>query len=415
MTAFALVAGTLLLLVLTYVLRPLLWPGIKGRPGLASAEISLAVLREHRAELDQERQRGSLSGAAYEQACEELERRVLEDAGGRPAAVAPGRRQPRLALLLVLVLPLAVVATYVHLGSPEVFGAGTAREDGAAGAHALTQQEILSMVEGLAEKLQANPSDGGGWLMLARSYAVLGRFPEAAAAYGRATALLPPDAQTLADFADTVAMAQGRRLQGEPEKLVRQALAVDPRNLKALALAGTLAFERRDYAAAIGQWQQVLALVPADSNVARNIQGSIRDAEQRAGGRPGTDRPAAGAAPGADSAISGRVTLDPSLQGKVAPGDTVFIFARAAQGPKMPLAILRKTAAELPLRFALDDSLALAPDLRLSRQSRVVVGARISRHGSALPQPGDLQGLSAVLAPGSKDVKIVIDTVIDPP
>jgi cytochrome c-type biogenesis protein CcmH len=112
------------------------------------------------------------------------------------------------------------------------------------------------MVERLSEKLQANPNDGAGWLMLARSYSVLGRFPESAAAYGRAVGLMPPDAQMLADFADTIAMAQGRKLLGEPEKLVRRSLEIDPRNLKALALSGTIYFQRQDFKAAIGEWQK---------------------------------------------------------------------------------------------------------------------------------------------------------------
>jgi cytochrome c-type biogenesis protein CcmH len=259
----------------------------------------------------------------------------------------------------------------------------------------------------LSEKLQSNPNDGEGWLMLARSYSVLGRFPESAAAYGRAVGLLPPNAQTLADFADTVAMAQGRKLQGEPERLVRQALEVDGRNLKALALLGTIRFEKGDYPGAISEWQKILALVPGDSNVAQGIQGSIRDAENRLAAGGGTPAPAPAVS------LRGRVTLDPALRDKVAPGDTVFIFARAEQGPKMPLAIVRKTVADLPLDFVLDDSQALSPNLRLSQQARVLVGARISRSGDAQPRPGDWQAAPAAAVPGGGDVRLVIDAAVN--
>jgi cytochrome c-type biogenesis protein CcmH len=229
-----------------------------------------------------------------------------------------------------------------------------------------------------------------------------------AAAARRTLFLHPANAQTLADFADTVAMAQGRRLQGEPERIVRRALEVDGRNLKALALAGTILFEKGDYRGAIGEWQKVRALVPDDSNVARGMENSIRDAENRLAAGGGAPRTVA-AAQGSGVAVKGRVSLDPALKTKVSPQDTVFIFARAEQGPKMPVAMIKRTVADLPLDFTLDDSQAMSPNLRLSQQTRVVVGARVSRSGDALPRPGDWQAFSGAIAPGTGDVKLVID------
>lgn len=410
MSTFVIVAGLLLVGVLVILLRPLLLNRDQDGSDTQTRAVNLAILREQRAELERDRASGQLDAAAYERACEELERRTLEDVRAAEAPAASGRRRPRLAIALGLALPAIIVGLYLGLGEPQLFSGGKpkAPQDGS---HALTQEQILGMVEKLSEKLQANPNDGAGWLMLARSYSVLGRFPESAAAYGRAAGLMPPDAQMYADFADTVAMAQGRRLQGEPEKLVRKALEIDPRNLKALALSGTIFFERQDYRSAIGEWQKVLAQVPPDSNVANGIQGSIRDAESRLGSAGGAAVPVAAA--GREVAINGVVALDPSLAGKFAPTDTVFVFARAEQGPKMPLAIVRKTVADLPLRFTLDDSMAMSPNFRLSQQSSVVVGARISKQGDALPRPGDWQGLTEPMAPGSKDVKILINSMIN--
>lgn len=139
------------------------------------------------------------------------------------------------------------------------------------------------MVARLAEKLQQNPNDGAGWLMLGRSYVTLKRFPEAAAAYGRASQLLPQSADLFADYADVLAMAQGRRLSGEPEKLIARALEIDPRHVKALALSGSAAFERGDYEVAVREWEKILAIVPADSSVAQRIGNSIADAKRRMG------------------------------------------------------------------------------------------------------------------------------------
>ena len=415
MSGFVVLAALLLVGILAFILRPLL---VKIRPQGESTEanaINLAILREQGAELEREQREGGGDAEAYKRAREELERRVLEDAGGKAVRSAVGARRPLLALTLGIALPIVVVVLYMGLGEPQMFLGSKGKEAATPGTHALSSEQILAMVERLSEKLQSNPDDGPGWLMLARSYSVLGRFPESAAAYGRAAALLPPDAQLLADFADAVAMAQGRKLQGEPELLVRRALEVDPRNLKALALSGTIQFDRQDYVAAIGEWQKVLALVPPESGMAFSIQNSIADAKNRRAAAGETPAEAAVVAVAAekDASISGIVALDPVQGGTFAPTDTVFIFARAERGPKMPLAILRKTVADLPLRFTLDDSMAMFPDFRLSQQPRVVVGARISKQGDALARPGDWQGLSEPMAPGGRDVKIVINSIVN--
>lgn len=418
MTLFIVVSGLLLIAVAVAVLYPLLRGSGPGAGVSAKArELNLAVLREQRAELERDRANGVIDAAAYGKSREELERRALEDVveTAVPATRGGPLRRPLVAGLIGLLLPAVVISLYLYLGEPAALGGGKPAAMAQDGSHALGPQQIAAMVDRLAEKLQEHPDDGDGWLMLARSYTAMGRFPEGAAAYGRAVNLLPPDGQTLADFADTVAMAQGRSLLGEPEKIVRRALQVDPNNIKALALAGTIAFERQNYPAAIGEWRRILTLVPPDSSVATGIQGSIRDAEnrmavaQKTGGSASPSAPLSGA-PAAG--VGGTVTLDPSLARAASPGDTVFVFARAVDGPKVPLAMIKKTVAELPLQFALDDSMAMAPNFRLSQYQRVVVGARISKSGDAMPRAGDLEGLSATVSPGAAGVKIVINSKV---
>jgi cytochrome c-type biogenesis protein CcmH len=204
---------------------------------------------------------------------------------------------------------------------------------------------------------------------------------------------LPNDSRLLADYADVAAMAQGRRLQGKPEALIARALAADPRNVKALSLAGTLAFEKGDYAGAIEKWRSILALVPAGSDAERSLRASIADAERR--GNIAT------------VAIEGRVELERALLGQVKPDDTVFIFARLP-GERMPLAMLRRKAAELPLAFRLDDNAAMSPAARFSDAKEVVIVARVSRSGQAQPQAGDLEGSSARTRPGASGVVVKI-------
>jgi cytochrome c-type biogenesis protein CcmH len=308
----------------------------------------------------------------------------------------------------------------VLLGEPDaVTGKVPAAAQG--DSHSVTAEQIAAMVERLAERLQQNPNDAQGWLMLARSYAVLGRYPESVAAYGRAVSMMPADAQTLADFADVMGMANKRSLQGEPEKVIRMALQVDPNNVKALALSGTIAYDRQDYAGAIGEWRKILALVPPDSSAAQGISNSIRDAENRMGiaGAPAMPpvmaaapaaQPASAApvAPAADARVAGTVQLAPALAKQVAAGDTVYVFARAVNGPKMPLAMMRSTVSALPLKFSLDDSQSMAPNVKLSQHSQVIVGARVSKSGDAIARSGDFEGFSAPVPLGANGVTVVI-------
>jgi cytochrome c-type biogenesis protein CcmH len=277
------------------------------------------------------------------------------------------------------------------------------------------------MIAKLAERMEKQPpgnvADTEGWVMLGRSYAVMQRYPEASRAFARALQLMPGDAQILVDQADVLAMQQGGNLQGEPLRLIEQALQNNPSNLKGLALAGTAAFERKDYAGAIGYWSRARAAAPPEGEFTRSLEQSLADARAAAGGSVAPAAPVAAAAsaaapkaPGAAS-ISGRVSLAQALAARLGPGDTLFVFARAAEGPRMPLAILKRTGADLPLSFTLDDGMAMAPELKLSGFANVVVGARLSKSGNAMPQSGDLEGLSAPLAGRSSGIEIVIDTV----
>lgn len=414
MSWFLVVGGLLLVAILVALLLPLLRAQsgenatVDGRD-----DLNLNVLREHLADLEKDFQEGRMTQAVYEQARQELERRTLEDAGQKSGRVATvGRKPVFLALAMAVFLPVLAFSLYSYLGTPDaVIGKPAATAGGANGEHALSQEQISAMVEKLALRLQENPEDGQGWLMLGRSYAVLGRYPESAAAFSRAMALLPPDAQHYADFADIVAMGQGRKLSGEPEKLVRRALQLDPRNIKALALSGTIAFERQDYAQAIAEWRKVQALVPEDSPAAAGIRGSIRDAENRmaiSGG--GVERVASAEAPSAK--VSGVVVLDPKIRSQVMPGDTLFVFARAVNGPKVPVAMMRRKAEDLPMQFVLDDSMSMTPQFKLSTTDKVVIGARISKSGDALPRAGDIEGLSQPVSVGASNIKVLIERTV---
>jgi len=193
---------------------------------------------------------------------------------------------------------------------------------------------------------------------------------------------------------------------------VRRALEIDPDHWKALALAGTAAFERKDYRQAVAYWERLQRLVPPDSEIGRSVNASIAEAQELGDTKAAGKAAPKAAASATGARVTGRVSLAQGLVGKAQPTDTVFIFARAAGGPPMPLAVLRKQVKDLPLEFALDDSMAMAPSLKLSGFPEVIVGARISRSGSATPQSGDLQGLSQPVKVGATGVAVVIDTAV---
>jgi cytochrome c-type biogenesis protein CcmH len=394
-----LVAGALLFIVPPLARRT-------TRAGASRDAVNTAVYRDQLRELDADLKAGTLAADQHDKARAEIEARLAADLGkSEAAAETPGNARGA-ALALGLAVPICALAVYLSVGNPHALS-----PEAGAGAdpHGMTAQQFETMVDRLAARMKEKPEDIEGWTMLGRSYAVMGRFPESSAAYAKAVALSPKDAQLLADYADSLAMAQGRTLKGEPEEILKRALAADPNNVKALVLAGTAAFDRGDKAGAVRLWEQALAVVPAESQMAERLRAGIAEAR---GSSPIAQAPKAAKAPPKGARVSGTVKVDPRLAGKIAPDDTVFIFARAAEGPRMPLAILRKQGRDLPLQFTLDDSMAMAPQMNLSAFPRVVIGARVSKSANASARPGDLQGASAPIAVGSGRVDIIIDTEV---
>jgi len=407
MTVFWIVAGLLMAGALLFVLPPLL--GRRPISGGAShGQVNLNIYRDQLRELDRDLEMEVIAREQYEASRREIEKRVLEESAEASDAPAPAQVQWTLVSVVGVLLPAMAIGLYLTLGTPAALtGKDSPSADDAS--HAMTPERIEGMVRNLAERLKANPEDGEGWLMLAKSYGAMGRFGEASEAYAQALKRLPPDAQVLADYADALAMAQGRSLAGEPERLIEQALKADPQNVKALALAGTVAYSKQDFKKAIEFWQRILPLVPPESDLAQRLQGSIADAQARAGGAAAGAAKVAKAPAGAAAAVSGRITLSPEAAKAVQPGDTVFVFARAAQGPRMPIAIFRTQVGSLPTEFRLDDSMGLSADRKLSQSGEVLIGARVSRSGSATPSQGDWESSLVPAKPGVSDVQLAID------
>ena len=403
MITFALLAAALVVAALLFVL----WPLLRSHPATPAdaGSANLDIYRDQFAELERDVKLGTLDSAQYEGARSELQRRLLADLGpAEGVRVRPAASGKWAALAIGVALPVAVALLYWRLGEPQGIGAPkqAARE-----APAMTPEQFEAMTRKLAQRMADKPDDAVGWLMLGRAYKALGRPADAVVALKQANQRKPGEAEILIEYAEALAQAAGGTLAGEPRRLLEQALAVAPNDPKALTLAGGAAFEARDYAKALAYWERLAAQVPPDSELGQALGAGMERARSLAqGGKAAALTPAA-----IGAVVRGQVRLAAALKNRVAPDDTVFVFARAADGPRMPLAVIRKRVKDLPADFRLDDSMAMNPELKLSAFSRVVVAARVSRSGSATPQSGDLHGESAPVAPGRGSVSVVIDRV----
>lgn len=402
----------------------LLWPLLRRSTVVATGEQEkrLSVYRQQFVEVEQDHRNGVLTDEQYEIARRELDRRVLEETGSAelPSGVGYQLNSKAVAVTLTLMIPAVSVLLYVKLGSPSSLtrsGSGTSGEQIAEDRAPFSLSEMDALTERLKAKLEQSPDDGVGWALLARAYVELGRHLEAVPIYEKAVLLIPNDAQLLADYADALGVVNGRKLDGKPEALIQQALKADPRNVKALMLAGTVAYNHKEYGRAASYWEEARANLPpnTDPDAIQEIMNGIAEAKELGGIRqaPVASAPTAPVnttAPAAASlAISGQVTIAPSLAAKGSPTDTLFVFAREMNGPPMPVAIVRATKKDLPFTFRLDDSTSPMPSRKLSDIGSVVIVARLSKSGEAMPKSGDLQGTSQPVKPGVSGMTVTID------
>lgn len=291
MILFWVICAGLILIALAFVL-----PAAMQRAGESERaiederkEANIAVYRDQLSELEADLRNGIVSDEQYAQDREEIERRLLEDTATtktKKTVTAPARAR-NTAYLLGIGLPLVAVIFYLNVGSPNSISETPQVSSGpqTAAPQERTQEQIAANVDKLAQRLQSNPNDAQGWTMLARSYNSMERWSEATGAYAKATEQSPNNADLWAEYAFATAMANGRTLEGKPMELINRALKVDPQNSKALQLAGSAAFQAKDYKKAIDYWQQILKQVPAGSEVEQAITERIDEAKRLEAGK----------------------------------------------------------------------------------------------------------------------------------
>ena len=393
---------------LAWILWPLLRPTASRSVEHSAANVT--IFKDQFADLDADLARGTLSAEQHAESKSELERRLLDEVRSPDSGRLERRPHRWSAAIVVLIAPLAAAALYWQIGTPDALSpqAATAHD-----ANQPTSEQIDAMIAQVKQRLEKEPGNIEGWTILARTHYTMGNFQEAAAAYATLSKLIPYDADLLADYADALAMSQGRSFAGKPMELVQLALQIDPTQWKALAMSGSEAFERKDYKAAADFWQRLQDTAPADSPIRQRVQASIDEARSL-GGMPLAQAQKGGAASAVveGRSVSGIVTLSPTLAAKVKPDDSVFVFARPADGSRMPVAVVRARVSELPLRFTLDDSRAMAPTAKISALTEVIVNARVSRSGNAIPASGDFEGTTEKVKVGTQGMSLVIDRAI---
>jgi cytochrome c-type biogenesis protein CcmH len=384
----------------------------------------VSVYREQLAELDRELAQGTLDQAGYDLSQQELTQRLLEDAPAPAAAQAPPPA-PRIKWLMTglsLLVPVTAFTLYFYVGTPVALDPALVAQ--ANGEEQITPQKLETMAEQLSQRLEKEPKNAEGWVMLGRIQRALARYDQADEALQKALALERND-DLMIERAEVLAQKNQGVFKGEPWDIINSVLKADPQNGNALLLAGSAAFSEERFKDALGYWEKVRGLLPASSPDLPALAEAIDKARERLGLPPQSPLTAGNAPASAGMAakpmsdgterVSGRVMLSPDIAAQVSGNDTVFIYANAAEGPRMPLAIVRTTVDKLPYDFVLDDSLAMNPQMKLSQVKSVMVRARISKTGNAMPQAGDFGASVGPMTPGSPDkVQLTISQPLAP-
>lgn len=363
------------------------------------------------AELDADVAVGVLPVAEAEPLRRELDARLIDDAAASeaaPAATATVQGRPLLATAIALTMLAFAAAWYWQAGSWRVaqqIAAGPAAIPGDA--------EVEGMVARLAERLASQPDDAEGWAMLGRSYFVMGRHADAAKAYGEANQrAAAPNAEWLVGEGEAMAMSRDRDLLGRPAQLFERALTLTPDDGKALWYGALADAQAQNFSRAAERLRRLLAQDPPEE-LRGVISARLDELQSRIGPAGAKASQVAPATAASDTPrLVVQVSLAAALRENLPADATLFVFAKAASGPPMPLAVQKLAKARLPITVTLDDSMAMTPATKLSQFERYVITARLSRSGNAQAATGDLEGRAEAERGTASVVPVEIDRVL---
>ena len=401
---FLLLVGALIVIAFLFILPPLWRKHADLDIDLDQRNVKIA--QQRLAELKENLRSGGLNQTQYDEQLADLEQALSDDLDIQSKVSSVSTQNRWIIYALVIALPLLAGTLYWTLGN---YQAVSHSAEMAIDTDAIKMAEINKMVAGLAEKLKNHPDDAQGWLMLGRSYDVLEQHTQALDALAHAYQLLGDQAEILLLYADALGYANDRSLIGKPSELIFKALALEPDNMKALWLGGMAKAQEGDAVTATKLWKKLEALLPPGSEYQQEIQGLLAklasessDAPAQSGAEPATVVSSA--------VLTVQVSLAPELIKSASATDTVFVYAQALAGSKMPLAIVRKLVSDLPITVSLNDTMAMMPTMKLSNFSEVKLLARVSKSGNAMSQAGDLIGaINQVLLTDKNTQHIIIN------
>jgi len=379
-----------------------LWFLLRERKPLTQASQANAnakVYRDQISDLDREHKSGHISDEEWQQSRDELSVRLLEDTAAvdDPAAKA---EKPAVwtAVVLAVAMPISAMGLYMWVGNPEALNPLALKSP-----DQVDQKDLAKLAQTLADRLQSQPDNLQGWVMLGRTYRTLENFDASLKAYDTALKLSADDDLQL-ERIEVMAMQRQGLFEGEPWRVIREILQKDPQHFGALLTAGSASYAEGKYADALKYWEQARKPLDANNPDLPGLENAIATVRDKLG-MPTKAAPAAASALN----VSGQISLSAALKAKVSPNDAVFVYATPANGDRMPLAIMKTTVSQLPLNFMLDDSTAMTPERKLSMAGEVLVKVRVSKSGNAMPQSGDLTGASeGPVKVGAKGLKIEI-------
>lgn len=396
-----------LLLVVYWLIVPVLL-GKKTQTTSSSRETNTEIARQRIADIEKQLQDGEIDQLQYQQLHDEIDRALLEDIEARDnLTTTTGVRHTRTTWLILISLPFVAFGLYQFWGTPEAIMTNTSvvmpKDTNHANIPSQHTGDMQAMLHSLENKLQKNPNNPDGWYLLARSYMVQKQYPKAVDAFNRLRQLVGDQADLLAGLADAKAMLQNGDMRGEPFRLARQALELDPKNQTALWLTANGYRDHGNLKKALEYWQRLQPLLENDPQSLHEVNRSITSAQRQLGVEPVTEqkiRPAS---------VLVNVAIDDVLLKSVTPDNYVMIYAQRSHGMRMPLAMIKKQVRDLPLTVTLDDNRALSPMNKLSDAEQVNIIARISKSGMAVKQEGDIEAVvGPVLSRGGKTVDIVL-------
>ena len=381
MTLFWLAAAAITLIGLGFIILPLMRQ--KASAQVSRMQVNKALYESKLEELQADLEQGLLDPSEYQQSEQELQRSLLSDVKvSERSSVTQKRSNLGMVVLLTIALPLSAILLYQQFTTYVANDEYNEQQKLAQQA-----QTIQQSIEALEQRLQDKPDDLEGWKILGQSYVVMQQFNKAVGAYSQAAALSDySDPDLLVLLAETSSFANDGVFGTIENALLEQALAVNPKHERALWYAGYAAYSEDDYQAAVAYWQTLLSLVPADRNDVRDsLNKFVADAREKAGLE---------AAPAEQAALARvlyvQVTVAQELAKNYQDSDTVFIYARAKTGPKMPLSLVRVPLSALPIKVELTEATSMLPNMNLRSFEQVEVLARISPSGQAISQAGDL-------------------------